>query len=195
MHWSEFSVNLSSALLVLKCMGLDVMRMMNRAIKMMFRREKCIIYHFCLIAALNIQTISIPVYQVNQPLIQNVICGYFLQPSLVTASPDLNRPGSVGVKNQLGSDMRRPLPWYTDTDTIFRSWPGPGYVSGDRRVSGTFCQPRRHATRSQLHLKWTRTIYQCLMDRVLKIWMNTRDHVTCQNWQLGRSYPAPKLVR
>ena len=128
---------------------------------------KCIIYHFCLIAALNIQTISIPVYK-------NVICGYFLQPSLVTASPDLNRPGSVEVKNQLGSDMRRPLPWYTDTDTIFRSWPGPGYVSGDRRVSGTFCQPRRHATRSQLHLKWTRTIYQCLMDRVFENWMNTR---------------------
>ena len=132
MHWSEFSVNLSSALLLLKCLGLDVMRMMNRAIKMMFRREKCIIYHFCLIAALNIQTISIPVYK-------NVICGYFLQPSLVTASPDLNRPGSVDVKNQLGSDMRRPLPWYTDTDTIFRSWPGPGYVSGDSGVSGGFC--------------------------------------------------------
>ena len=71
--------------------------------------------------------------------------------------------------------MRRPLPWYTDTltDTIFRSWPGPGYVSGDRIVSGAFCHPQRHATRSQLHLKWTRTIYQCLMDRVFKNWMNT----------------------
>ena len=115
--------------------------------------------------------------------------------SLVTTSPDLTWPG---VKNQLGSDMRRPLPWYTDTDTIFRSWPGPGYVSGDSRVSGRFCgicREQGHATRSQLHLKWTRTIYQCLMDRVLKIWMNTRDHVTCQNWQLGRSYPAPELVR
>ena len=172
MHWSEFSINLSSALSLLKCLGLGVMRMMNRAIKVMFRGEMCIIYHYCLIAALNIQTILTlcSLYQVNQPLIQNVICGYFLQPSLVTTSPDLNRPGRVGVKNQLGSDMRRPLPWYTDTDTIFRSWPGPGgYVPGDRRVSGTFCQPRRHATRSQLHLKWTRTIYQCLMDRVASV--------------------------
>ena len=50
MHWSEFSINLSSALSLLKCLGLGVMKMMNRAIKIMFRREKCIIYHYCLIA-------------------------------------------------------------------------------------------------------------------------------------------------
>ena len=111
MHWSEFSINLSSALSLLKCLGLGVMKMMNRAIKIMFRREKCIIYHYCLIAALNIQTILTPLYQVNQPLIQNVICGYFLQPSLVTTSPDLNRPGSVLVKKSAWL-------WYEETITL-----------------------------------------------------------------------------
>ena len=107
-----------------------------------------------------------------------MICCNFLQPSPVTTCPDPSCPSCPcgGKKfSQFNWDMRGPLPRYTDTltDTIFRSWPGPGYVSGDRIVSGAFCHPQRHATRSQLHLKWTRTIYQCLMDRVFKNWMNT----------------------